>query len=110
MILKKKLKPGAKVIWTNSAIEKLEGIFEYYKTGSNLTDAKNIVNRIVDKTILLESHPEIGQIEELLIGRREEYRSLIEGNYKIIYWIDGSYVRIATVFDCRQNPKKIKRF
>ena len=70
--------------------------------------AKNIVNRIVDKTILLESHPEIGQIEELLIGRREEYRSLIEGNYKIIYWIDGSYVRIATVFDCRQNPKKIK--
>lgn len=87
MILKKKLTHGAKVLWTYSAIEKLEGIFEHYKADGGLTVARNIVNKIVDKTILLGSHPKIGQVEELLIGRSEEYRTLIEGNYKIIYWI-----------------------
>jgi len=81
--LKKKLTHGDKVLWTNSAIEKLEGIFEYYNAQGNLTFARNIVNKIVDKTILLETHPKSGQIEELLIRRSKEYGSLIEGNYKI---------------------------
>jgi plasmid stabilization system protein ParE len=29
--------------------------------------------------------------------------------YKVIYWIEEPYVKIATVFDCRQNPVKMKR-
>jgi hypothetical protein len=33
---------------------------------------------------------------------------LIEGNYKIIYWIDNQNIKIAAVFDCRQNPAKMK--
>lgn len=24
-----------------------------------------------------------------------------------VYWIEDSYIKIATVFDCRQNPKKL---
>jgi hypothetical protein len=28
--------------------------------------------------------------------------------YKIIYWIEDKYIKIATVFDIRQNPEKIK--
>jgi toxin ParE1/3/4 len=98
-----------KVFWTDSAIEQLDKIFDFYKNKSGILIANKIINGIVDKTILLENLPRIGQIEELLGNKKNEYRYLIEGNYKIIYWIEESLVKIATVFDCRQNPIKLKK-
>jgi hypothetical protein len=57
---------------------------------------------------LLEQAPRVGQKEELLTHLNKEIRFLIEGNYKIVHWIDENIVSIATVFDCRQNPQKLK--
>ncbi len=97
-----------KVFWTDTATEQLEGVFDYHKYKANPEIARNLVLKIVDRTIQLESQPKSGQIEELLSKRKNEYRYLVEGNYKIIYWIEDKYVKIASVFDCRQNPEKIK--
>jgi plasmid stabilization system protein ParE len=33
---------------------------------------------------------------------------LVKGNYKILYYIQVNTVIIARVFDCRQNPIKMK--
>jgi toxin ParE1/3/4 len=44
----------------------------------------------------------------MLSERKFEYRYLVQGNYKIIYRIEGNYIRIAVVFDTRQNPEKLK--
>ena len=51
------------------------------------------------------------QIEELLIDREDDYRYIVCDNYKIIYSIDIELklIKIANVFDTRQNPIKIKR-
>jgi len=57
----------------------------------------------------LQESPQIGRKEELLVDRKFEYRFLVVENYKIIYWIEDNYIKIATVFDCRQNPEKIKK-
>ena len=39
-----------------------------------------------------------------------QYRSLIEGNYKIVYCLEkDKYIRIVAIFDCRQNPDKLSR-
>jgi len=46
-----------KVFWTDTAIEKLEEIFDHYKTKASLEVAQRIVNSIVDATIRLETHP-----------------------------------------------------
>ena len=97
------------VFWTDTAIERLEEIFDYYKNKVNLEVARSIVSAIVDSTIRLETQPTIGQLEDLLKDRTIEYRHLVSGNYKIIYWIDEPFIKIATVFDCRQNPIKIKK-
>jgi len=93
---------------TDTAIEELRAIYDYFyfKVGKPVAD--KISNAIVDKTLLLEQTPRIGQKEELLASMNKEIRYLIEGNYKIVYWIDENLVSIATVFDCRQNPKKLK--
>ncbi len=95
------------VLWSDSAIEDLQEIHDYYATSANAKVADKIVNSIVDLTIGLDKNPRIGQTEELLNHKKEEIRYLVEGNYKIVYFIDKNYVIIATVFDCRQNPKKL---
>ena len=98
-----------KTFWTNQAIEQLEEIFEYYKLTANITTARKLTKQIVDRTIQLENFPESGSLENLLIDRSNKYRYLVEGNYKIIYWIEEPFVKIATIFDCRQNPINITK-
>ena len=98
-----------KVFWTETAIEQLEDIFDFYKYKASHKIAKSMVTKIIDRTIQLEVHPESGQKEELLKIRKFDYRYLVEGNYKIIYWIEENYIKIAAVFDTRQNPKKLKK-
>ncbi len=96
-----------RVFWTDTAINRLEDIFNYFKEQASLKIARDLVKKIIDRTIQLEKNPKSGQIESLLKDRLFEYRYLVDGNYKIIYWIEDNYVKIASVFDCRQNPEKI---
>ena len=74
----------------------------------SISIARKIVKQIVNKTIQLEKTPKIGQKEHLLESRKIEYRYLVVDNYKVFDWIDNNFVKIATVFDTRQNPTKLK--
>lgn len=100
-----------KIIWSDFAQTELDKIFEYYIENVSLQVAKNIIEKIILEPNKILSHPEITQIEELLLDRENQYRYLICENYKIIYTIDSKQKRImiADVFDTRQNPAKIKR-
>jgi plasmid stabilization system protein ParE len=96
------------VIWSDSAIEELREIYNYYYFKAGRKTANKLTNTIVDLTIKLEQTPRIGQKEELLAHLKKEIRYLVSGNYKIVYLIEDNLVTIATVFDCRQNPRKLK--
>lgn len=96
-----------KIQWTQFAETKLQEIFDYYKRVASIQIAHKIKTKIFKRTRILKNHPRAGPVEELLLNEEEEYRYLVEGNYKIIYWIDEDIVKIATVFNCRQNPKKL---
>ncbi len=96
------------VFWTDTARFQLEDIFNYYKDKASLSVARKLVNQIIERTIQLVNNPDSGPKEPMLSERKKEFRYLIEGNYKIIYWKQDNYLNIATVFDCRQNPSKIK--
>lgn len=98
-----------KVFWTETALNNLEDIFEYYKYKASVRVARKLVKGLVKSTLKLQESPEIGRKEELLSDRKFEYRFLVVGKYKIIYWIEKNFIKIATVFDCRQNPDKIKK-
>nr|WP_294930152.1 type II toxin-antitoxin system RelE/ParE family toxin [uncultured Flavobacterium sp.] len=100
-----------KIIWSNFAETELDKIFEYYIENVSLRVAKNVITKIILEPNKILSHPEITQIEELLLDRENQYRYLICDNYKIVYSIDSKQKRImiADVFDTRQNPSKIKR-
>lgn len=98
------------VYWTRFAENKLSEIYQYYSVKASKEIALNLIDGIVDLTIDLNKNPEIGQLEILLSERTEDFRYLIYKNYKIIYWINKTKHRIdiSNVFDCRQNPNKIK--
>ena len=98
-----------KVFWTETALNQLRDIFDYYKVKANQRVARNIVKKIVNRTIQLERNPKSGSREPLLESRKFEYRYLVEGNYKIIYWTEDNYVKIASIFDSRQNPEKLAK-
>ena len=97
-----------RVFWTDTARFQLVDIFDYYKNKASLKIARKLVKQIISRTIQLEKNPNIGPKEPLLSNREFEYRYLVEGNYKIIYWKEYQSIKIATVFDCRQNPEKMK--
>ncbi|OFX32213.1 MAG: hypothetical protein A2X08_08285 [Bacteroidetes bacterium GWA2_32_17] len=97
------------VLWSDSAISDLQDIHDYYLAKASLKVANKIVTYIVDKSLLLSKNPRIGQTETLLKHKKEEIRYLVEGNYKIVYVIEGQIVFIATIFDCRQDPNKLAK-
>lgn len=59
-----------KVFWTQTALNDLEDIFEYYKMNASLKVARKLVKEIVKATILMQHSPRIGKIEELLTERK----------------------------------------
>jgi len=70
--------------------------------------ARKIIKRIIEKVSILENNPQSGAKEELLSEFPDDYRCLVESNYKIIYWRKEDIITIASIFDCRRNPKIIK--
>ncbi|NOZ47278.1 MAG: type II toxin-antitoxin system RelE/ParE family toxin [Chlorobi bacterium] len=100
-----------KVIWSDFAEKQLDEIYEYYLTKISVITAKKIARSILSQTEVLKDNPYLGQKENLLINRKIEYRYLVYTNYKIIYSIDeqNGFVKIADIFDSRQNPVKITR-
>ena len=96
-----------KVIWTNRALKDLELISDYYIDISIKTSEK-IITGILKRTRQLETFPESGQKYESLQKTRFAYKRIVEGNYLIIYRIEKNIIYIATVFDSRQEPTKLK--
>lgn len=99
------------IIWSEFAESQLDYIFDYYKKKASLRVAKNLLRGIIDAPKKLILAPYIGQTEELLEDREIQYRYLVFKNYKLIYSVDfeNGFIKIADVFDTRQNPQKMKR-
>ena len=100
-----------KVFWTNFAKKELRKIFDDYKIKASPRIAKNLVQGIVEKGNSLDFQTGIGQKEELLLDRPQEFRYLVYKSYKIIYYFneEKNRIEINDVFDVRQYPLKIQR-
>jgi plasmid stabilization system protein ParE len=98
-----------RIEWSELSERQLKDIFDYYSFEVSPRIARKTINRILARVSILKNNPSAGQKEELLNDYPEEFRSLVEGNYKIIYWKKENLITIASVFDCRQNPEKIKK-
>ncbi len=100
-----------KLFWTDFSKKELAKIYKYYREKAGIRIAKKLVNGIHSEALKLKNQPEMGQEEELLKNREEDFRYLVYKNYKIIYWINykQNQIEINDIFDTRQNPIKIER-
>ena len=96
-----------KVVWSKIAIAQLKNIS--YNQPSSIT--KKLNEKIVERTDILPEFPEIGTPQNFTttnkVYKKHKYRYLVEGNYKIIYYLIKNDIRIAIVFDTRQEPQKL---
>ena len=100
-----------KIIWSEFAETQLDEIYKYYKKEASPRIAKKLLKAIINEPNKLLKTPKIGQEEELLKQRKNHYRYLVYKNYKLIYSVDSKkgFIKIADIFDTRQNPPKMKR-
>lgn len=97
-----------RLLWTEKALTQLEQIFNYYKVQASPEIAKKLIVSLIREATILETSPLIGMKEPLLAERAFEYWYIVKKSYKIIYRVDRNLIKIITVFDCRQNPEKLK--
>jgi len=97
-----------KIGWSELAEIQLKDIYDYYSLNASPRVSERIITNIIEKVDVLLTNPLMGAKEELLSCYSLDFRYLIVGNYKLIYWLEKDLITIASVFDCRQNPVKIK--
>ncbi len=89
-------------IWTNEAFDDLLQIEDFL----GIDKASKVIDKIIERTRQLQDFPLSGKIQPT--QTRQEYRFLVEGNYKIIYSFRSNKVYVNTIFDTRQDPEKLK--
>ena len=98
-----------KIKFSPEAQEDLDNIYHYYAE-LNETYAVELYNDIIDEADMLRGFPYIAQVEPFLSEFPEIYRSLVvHRTYKVVYFIEEDSINIVAVFDCRQNPQKMRK-
>ncbi len=85
-----------KIVWTQRSLTDLKSIAEYISQDS-IKYASLTLERILNVTKHLENNPRIGRMVPE-VGRSDQIREIILGNYRIIYNISGPQtIHILTV-------------
>ena len=94
----------AKIIWTEPALTDLNEIAEYIALDKP-TAAKNLVQKIFEKTERLEDFPNSGRKPPEL--KKSRYKEIIVNPCRIFYRIDKSNIYILYVM---RSERKLKQF
>ena len=88
------------VVWTEYALQCLAEIEDYIALDDPAT-AVAFVDRLICRTDILADQPQAGRVVPEVPGR--ELRELIEGNYRMVYRLNGSTVEMLTVFEAHKS-------
>ncbi|AXB57447.1 type II toxin-antitoxin system RelE/ParE family toxin [Flavobacterium fluviale] len=89
-----------KVVWTYTAKNQLQTIFNYYKEKS-IQGANNIKNEILNSTKNIHF---IDQYQKDEI--ESQYRRIIVRDYKILYFVEDEVIYISKIFSTKRNFTK----
>jgi len=97
-----------RLFYTEHSLASLQECLDFFSPEVSAEKVNEIRDRILAKADQLLEHPYMGQPEEYLAHLNKGHRRLIEGNYKIIYVVQGEMIYITDIFDSRQDPAKMK--
>jgi toxin ParE1/3/4 len=84
----------ARLIWTNQALDDFDALLEYISRDAPMA-ARRFGQKLFDKVELLQYNPLLGSfIQE---DDSQTYREILQGNYRLIYRVDGDVVYLITI-------------
>lgn len=93
-----------KVFWTQTAVENLSAIYTYIAQNS-LQYAARIVDRITRRSEQIANFPFSGRtVPEF---ETEQIREVIEGSYRIIYYIKAEQIEVLAIIHGSQKITSI---
>jgi plasmid stabilization system protein ParE len=97
-----------KLVYTEQSLANLQECLDFFPREVPAEKINEIRDGILAKADKLLDNPFMGQQEEYLDHLGKGHRRIIEGNYKIIYRVQGENIYITDIFDSRQGPSKMK--
>lgn len=94
----------AEVIWTSPALNDLNDVAEYIAL-SNISAAKQLVQKVFDKVTRLETHPESGKKPIELSNLN--YREIVVNPCRIFYKIEADKVYILYVMRQERDIRRL---
>ncbi|GAA6619473.1 type II toxin-antitoxin system RelE/ParE family toxin [Scytonema sp. NUACC26] len=89
-----------KVFWTDTAVENLSAIYTYVSQNSPQYAAR-VVDRITRRSEQIINFPLSGRIVPEF--KTEQIREVIEGSYRIIYYIKPEQIEVLAVIHGSQQ-------
>lgn len=93
------------LIWTERAQKERIEIFTFWNNRNKSSFFSKRLNSLIQESLkLICKHPLIGKPT-----KKENVRVKILRDYLIIYEITDNEIVVLSLWDCRQNPKDLKR-
>ncbi len=99
------MKSGYKLFWSDKALADLQNIINYLTENWTQKEIQNFARRLDKRLELIAINP---RLFPKTAKRREVRKSVLTKHTVIYYETKGNVVSIVTLFDPRQNPKKLK--
>jgi plasmid stabilization system protein ParE len=93
-----------RIVWTASAKLQLKAIFEYFNFRNKSKFYSLKLNTLIQTELkILLQQPNIGKKTDSI-----NVRGLLIENYYVFYETNENHIIILSVWDTRQNPKRLK--
>jgi plasmid stabilization system protein ParE len=99
------LQSGYKLLWSDRALEDLRKIIDYLEENWTYREIQNFARKLDKRLDLIVSNP---RLFPKTSNRKNIRKSVLSKHTVIYYELAKDSVTIATLFDPRQNPKKLK--
>lgn len=99
------MKGGYKLLWSDTALADLQNIINYLIENWTQKEIKNFAIRLDKRLDLIINNPKLFPKSS---KRKSIRRSVLTRQAVIYYQVKGRVVTIVTLFESRQNPKKLR--
>jgi plasmid stabilization system protein ParE len=97
--------PRLPVIWSKSAVQRLQKVWRYIREDSAV-NADKVRDSIIQLVEALPENPEKFPLDKFKIDNPGNYRAFETYSYRIAYKVTGKEIRILRVRHVKQEPKK----
>lgn len=99
------MKSGYKLMWSDRAISDLKNIIVYLTENWTRKEIQNFVRKLDKRIDLISASPNLFPRS----AKRKNVRRSVLTKHTVIYYMTAdNIVTIVTLFDPRQNPKKLR--